>query len=218
MRSKSVVIFDLDGTLTDPREGITRSYQYALAAFGIHEALDGLTQFIGPPLRAVFSEHYGFSPADTERATAKFREYLFETGLFENTVYPGIPELLQALRDRDKTLALATNKVLTCTVRILEHFRLSRYFSFVSGDDMDGTLTKGGKREIIRIALDGVGCTDKSSAVMVGDRKHDVIGARENGLESIGVLYGYGSRRELTDAGAAVLAETVTELANILKG
>ena len=215
MKDKEIILFDLDGTLTDPKEGITKSYQYALSAFGIEENPDDMVRFIGPPLRETISRHYGFSPADTEKAVAKFREYFSETGLLQNAVYPGVPELLQALYDSGRTLAVATNKAAVYTRRILEHFGLARYFAFVSGDEMDGSLTKNGKREIIRIALEAVGSTN---AVMIGDRKHDIIGAIEAGIDSVGVLYGYGSREELADAGATVIAESVEALSKIWKG
>jgi phosphoglycolate phosphatase len=216
LRDKTILLFDLDGTLTDPMEGITKSYQYALSFFGIQEDTKNLARFIGPPIREAIQNHCGLSPADTEKAVAKFREYFFETGIFENMVYPGIPELLKALHGCGRTLAVATNKVLAGAERVLEHFGLSEYFAFVSGDKMDGTLSKSGKREIIRIALDGVGCADKNDAVMIGDRKHDIIGAKELGLDSIGVLYGYGSRKELTDAGAAVIINSVEELSCVI--
>ncbi|MDR0325436.1 MAG: HAD-IA family hydrolase [Oscillospiraceae bacterium] len=213
-----IILFDLDGTLTDPKEGITKSYQYALSAFGIQESLDDLIQYIGPPLRETIANRYGFSPPDVEKAVAKFREYFFDAGIYENEVYAGIPELLKTLHGEGKTMAVATNKVLPAAQKVLEHFCLDRYFAFVSGDDMEGSLTKDGKRNIIRIALEAVGAADKSKAVMIGDRKHDVIGAREAGIGSIGVLYGYGSREELAGAGAAYIADTVEDLKGLLCG
>ncbi|MCL1806320.1 MAG: HAD-IA family hydrolase [Oscillospiraceae bacterium] len=216
MKEKQILLFDLDGTLTDPKEGITKSYQYALSAFGIEEELNKLAGFIGPPLRDTFRDHYGFSPADVEKAVAEFRVYFSETGLLQNEVYPSIHELLRELNG--KTLAVATNKALPYAQRILDHFDLSRYFTFISGDDMEGNLSKNGKKEIIRIALDALGVTDPSAAVMIGDRKHDIFGAKENGLDSIGLLYGYGSREELTDAGATIIVEDVENLLKLLKG
>jgi phosphoglycolate phosphatase len=209
-------VFDLDGTLTDPKTGITKSYQYALSAFGIHEELENLVQFIGPPLRETFSKTYGFSPDDTEKAVAKFREYFSKTGILENTVYPGIPELLQALTDKGKVLAVATNKVAVYSRRILEHFGLAQFFSAVSGDEMDGSLTTHGKREIIRLALDAPDPERQKAAVMIGDRKHDILGARDVGIDSIGVTWGYGSRAELEEAGATRIAESPDELLKML--
>ena len=213
---KEIILFDLDGTLTDPKEGITKSYQYALSAFGIQESLDNMTTYIGPPLRETFAERYGFSPSDVEKAVAKFREYFAETGLLQNAVYPGVPELLQTLHGAGKTLVVATNKVADYARRILEHFGLAGYIAFVSGDDMAGSLTKAGKREIIRIALETIGVADKSKAVMVGDRKHDIIGAKETGIDSIGILYGYGSAEELAEAGATYIAKDIAALTKLL--
>lgn len=208
-------LFDLDGTLVDPKAGITKSFQYALSAFEIKEELDGLKKFIGPPLRESFKT-YGFSDADTEKAVDKFREYFEETGWFENTVYPEIPQTLQRLKGSGKTLAVATSKVKKYAEKILEHFDLGGYFTFVSGDEMDGSLTKNGKREIIRVALKAVDPWRKMPVVMIGDRKHDIIGANETGIDSIGVLWGYGSKDELEAAGASLIAQTTDSLCHFI--
>ena len=216
--SYDLCIFDLDGTLTDPGLGITKSYRHALAPFGIHEELDELTRFIGPPLRDVFRDIYGFSDTDTEKAVALYREYYSTDGLLENTVYPGIPELLQYLLDNKKTLAVATNKVRPYTIEILKHFQLERYFTFISGDEMDGSLTKNGKRDIIQAVFDAIDPERNMSAAMIGDRKNDVHGAWETGIHCIGVTWGYGSHEELLDAGATHLAGTPEELRRLLVG
>jgi len=213
-----ICLFDLDGTLTDPKIGITKSYQTALAAFGIHEELDNLTRFIGPPLRGVFEEHYGFSAADSEKAVARFRQYFTQKGLLENTVYPGIPDLLQQLKASGKTLAVVTNKVTEYTCRILAHFQLDSYFSFVSGDDMDGSLTVDGKCGLIRIALDALDPQRERPAVMIGDREHDIIGATQAGIDSVGVTYGYGSGGELLAAKSTFIVNSVTELKFFFEG
>jgi len=214
--SYDLCIFDLDGTLTDPKLGITRSFQYALASFGIHAELDSLIKFIGPPLRDSFRISYGFSDDDTEQAVVKFREYYAETGVFENFVYPDIPDLLQKLKDSGKTLAVATNKVYLYTDKILGHFDLNRYFSFVSGDDMDGSLTKNGKRDIINIALDALDPERKMPAVMISDRELDIFGARDVGIDSIGNTWGYGSRSELEAAGATWIVDNADEVYNLI--
>jgi phosphoglycolate phosphatase len=211
-------LFDLDGTLTDPKIGITKSFQYALSAYGIHEELDNLTKFIGPPLRESFRESYGFSDSDIELAVAKYREYFADTGIFENTIYPGIPETLRVLKDSGKTLAVATSKVISYTNRILMHFGLDGFFAFVSGDEMDGSLTKYGKRDIVRIALDALDLDRKLSVVMIGDRKHDIIAANENGIDSIGNTWGYGSRHELESAGAIWIVDSIDELCHLIIG
>ena len=214
----NICLFDLDGTLTDHKLGITKSFQYALSAFGIREELDNLIKLIGPPLRESFRDFYGFSDIETEKAVAKYREYFTETGLYENTVYPDIPEALRKLKAKGKTLAVATSKVTAYANRILEHFNLDEYFSFVSGDEMDGSLTKDGKRDVISIALDVLYPERKAPAVMIGDRMHDIIGARGAGIDSIGNTWGYGSRDELDSAGATWIVDSVDELSRLLIG
>ncbi|MCL2023008.1 MAG: HAD hydrolase-like protein [Oscillospiraceae bacterium] len=209
-------LFDLDGTLTDPKLGITKSYQYALSAFGIHEELEDLTRFIGPPLRDVFRGHYGFSLSDAEALVAKFREYFSTRGLLENSVYPGIEEVLARLKSAGVLMAVATSKVRVYAKQILENFQLDGYFSFVSGDDMAGNLTRNGKRELIRLARNALDPTGKMSAVIIGDREHDVFGGRDAKIPSIGVIWGYGSRRELENAGATWIVDSTDELYQLL--
>ena len=214
--SYNLCIFDLDGTLTDPKIGITKSFQYALASFGIPEELDNLVRFIGPPLRDSFRISYGFSDDDTVQAVVKFREYYAETGVFENFVYPDIPDLLQKLKDSGKKLAVATSKATVYARLILEYFYLDGYFEFVSGDEMDGSLTKRGKHDIIRIALDALDPKRKMPAVMIGDRELDIFGARDVGIDSIGNTWGYGSRSELEAAGATWIVDNADEVYNLI--
>jgi phosphoglycolate phosphatase len=209
------ILFDLDGTLTDPKTGIIKSVQYALKSFGIDEPnLDALTKFIGPPLRDSFANFYGFSANDAELAVAKYREYFSDKGIFENEVYPGIPEMLKTLQNSRATLAVATSKPTVYARQILGHFALDGYFSFVAGSELDGTRSV--KSEVINYALDELGVTDKASSMMVGDREHDIIGANEVGILSIGVTYGYGSRGELRNAKATHIVDTVGELAQLI--
>ena len=201
------ILFDLDGTLTDPGMGITNSVMYALKKFKIDvEDRTSLYRFIGPPLKGSFEEFYGFSEEQSELAVQYYREYFKKQGMLENEVYDGIPELLKQLREKNKTLIVATSKPEPFTLEILRHFQLLDYFNFVAGATMDDTRNK--KSDIIRYALESCHITDKSTAVMIGDRKHDVIGAKENGLDSIGVLFGYGDYEELKAAGATYIAET----------
>ena len=211
-----ICLFDLDGTLTDPKIGITKSFQHALFSFGINEELSDLVRFIGPPLRESFRVTFGFSDSDVELAVAVFREYFATTGIFENIVYSGIPELLQKLKDDGRILAVATSKATFYSDQILKHFELYDYFDFISGDEMDGSLTKNGKTEIIRIALDNLDPGRKKSAIMIGDRKHDVLAARENGIDCIGDTWGYGSRDELETSGAKRIVDTTDELFRII--
>ena len=201
------ILFDLDGTLTDPGMGITNSVMYALKKFKIDvEDRTSLYRFIGPPLKGSFKEFYGFSEEQSELAVQYYREYFKKQGMLENEVYDGIPELLKQLREKNKTLIVATSKPEPFTLEILRHFQLLDYFNFVAGATMDDTRNK--KSDIIRYALESCHITDKSTAVMIGDRKHDIIGAKENGLDSIGVLFGYGDYEELKAAGATYIAET----------
>ena len=201
------ILFDLDGTLTDPGMGITNSVMYALKKFKIDvEDRTSLYRFIGPPLKGSFEEFYGFSEEQSELAVQYYREYFKKQGMLENEVYDGIPELLKQLREKNKTLIVATSKPEPFTLEILRHFQLLDYFNFVAGATMDDTRNK--KSDIIRYALESCHITDKSTAVMIGDRKHDIIGAKENGLDSIGVLFGYGNYEELKTAGATYIVET----------
>lgn len=215
MKKYTDILFDLDGTLTDPKVGITKSVAYALRSFGIEvEDLDSLCKFIGPPLRVSFREYYGFSEADCNKAIEKYREYFRETGMFENQVYPGVEDLLKNLKQSGRRLFIATSKPTVFTVRILEYFDLLRYFDYVAGSELDGSRDK--KSDVIRFALQQNGLTDLENVVMVGDREHDVIGAKENGIDAVGVLYGYGDRAELENAGATYTVETVGELYKLL--
>lgn len=205
------ILFDLDGTLTDPGLGITNSVMYALKKFSI-EVKDraDLYKFIGPPLRESFQTYYGFSKEKSELATQYYREYFRVKGLYENEVYDGIPGLLKNLKRLNKSLILATSKPEAFAVEILKHFDLYSYFSFVAGATMDGARDK--KADVIKYALKSCEISDPSSAVMAGDREYDILGAKQAGLESIGVLYGYGSYEELKNAGAVYLARCPADI------
>ena len=199
-----IALFDLDGTLTDPKAGITRSVQYALERLGrpVPEA-DALTWMIGPPLIAGFTELLG-GTHDVQEAVRLYRERYSEVGLFENEVYAGIPAVLRQLRDQNLRLYVATSKLNVFARRILEHFGLSGSFVEIYGAELDNR--NADKSDLIRHILEQEHF-DPAGAVMIGDRKHDAIGARANGIASIGVTWGYGSRRELKDAGAACLVD-----------
>ncbi|MFA5561198.1 MAG: HAD-IA family hydrolase [Eubacteriales bacterium] len=204
------VFFDLDGTLTDSKEGIIKAAAYALQCYGIAVPdLDMLSFFIGPPLLETFKESYGFSHEDAVGATLKFRDYYGETGKFENRVYDGVTEMLQLLRAQGCRLSVATSKPYPLALDILDHFGLLDYFDFVAGALEFSRLRKD---EVVAYALQKLQVTDPATVLMVGDRKHDVVGARACGMDALGVLYGYGSRAELTGAGATALAETPREV------
>lgn len=211
----SYILFDLDGTLTDPKEGITTSVQYALKAFGIEESdKDKLTPFIGPPLKDSFMEFYGFSEKQAEEAIAKYREWFKPTGIFQNAIYPGIPEMLKELKARGKVLAVASSKPQVFVEKILEHFGIREYFSVIVGSELDGT--RGRKEEVVEEALRQLGGTEKLHTVMVGDRCYDIQGGQQHGLRTIGVSFGYAKEGELEEAGADEVADTVEELRRLL--
>lgn len=210
-----VVLFDLDGTLTDPMEGITKSVQYALDYYGIHEHdLNRLKKFIGPPLRESFMKFYGFDSEKAEEAIGKYRERFSVTGLFENSVYDGIYELLVALKCQNKILALATSKPRVFAERILLHYELMPFFDIVVGSELDGTRDR--KEEVIEEVLRQIPEEMAGKIVMVGDRKHDIIGAKLNHLPSIGVRFGYAEEGELEEAGATYIVESVAALHKLL--
>lgn len=209
------VLFDLDGTLTDPKEGITKSVAHALAHYGITAEPDDLVCFIGPPLVDSFHDFYGFEREKALEAVKYYREYFTTRGIFENAVYASIPSLLQTLKDCGMCIALATSKPEPFAVQILEHFGISEYFDHICGAPLDEGLnsTKG---TVIATAIQKCGNKDLNEIIMVGDRKHDIFGAHENGIECIGILYGYGSREELTHAGADYITDTVESLKTLL--
>lgn len=209
--------FDLDGTLTDPAEGITHSVAYALTHFGIQTPdLRSLHRYIGPPLIDAFMEYEGFTAAQANEAVRQFRVYFKDRGIFENRVYEGIGAMLAALRGMGARLYVATSKPEEFARQILDRFELSQYFHGIAGATMDEKRTK--KSEVIGYLLDRFGLRGQEETyLMVGDRRHDFEGAAACGLRSVGVLYGYGSREELTAAGAWQIAESVEDLSVMLQ-
>lgn len=227
------ILFDLDGTLTDPKIGITTCVQYALAAEGIQEPdLDKLEGFIGPPLKDSFEEFYGFSEEQALRAVEKYRERFTVTGIFENEIYPGIPEMLKTLKEKGKVISIASSKPTELVERILEHFAIAEYFDFVVGSEMDGRRSR--KEEVVEEALrlllsdtsvikthaendaDWKSKIVKDQIAMVGDRKFDIEGARAFGLTGVGVSFGYAAEHELEYAGADYIVDSVAELQDLL--
>lgn len=209
------ILFDLDGTLTDPGRGITNSVAYALNKFGIEVAdKTELYKFIGPPLTDSFEKYYGFSSEDAVTAVEYYREYFKPKGIYENEIYEGVPELLKTLKENGKTVILATSKPELFAQEILKYFGIDVYFDFVAGATLDKTRTKKG--DVIAYALDSIGITDKEKCLMVGDREQDINGAKQNGIDSLGVLYGYGDMQELTNAKSTYIAKTVTDIIEYL--
>lgn len=215
------ILFDLDGTLTDPKEGICKSVQYALRRYGIEEPdIDKLTPFIGPPLTTSFIDFYNFSESKAKEAVSVYREYFGTIGKFENKVYDGIPKLLENLQKKGIHLAVASSKPQIFVEQILEHFELSQYFDVVVGSELDGTRVE--KEEVVKEALNQlkiqskVANINKDNTAMVGDRKFDLIGAKEHNLAAIGVDYGYAEPGELEKEGADYIAQTVADLETYL--
>lgn len=209
------ILFDLDGTITDSGEGITKSVQYALKSFGIKvDNLKELNKFIGPPLKDSFKRYYNFNDEEAELGLIKYREYYADKGIYENKLYDGIVELLEALNNSGKKIVLATSKPEVYAKQILKYFNIDEYFAFVAGADFEETRVKKG--EVIKYALKEAEISDLSKAIMVGDREHDIIGAKENNIKSIGVLFGFGDVVELTQARADYIAKDTRELLNTL--
>ena len=209
------IFFDLDGTLTDSAPGIIHSVQYALKKYGIEAEENDLRSFIGPPLVHSFQERFGFDHDKALEAVAYYREYFTAGGMFENSVYPGVEEMLQKLKEDGLMLAVATSKPELFSKQILEHFALTRYFDFIGGAAMDETRTT--KVEVLSYALQELQ-VDPAKAVMIGDRENDMEAASLLGTERIGVLYGYGSKEELANAGAIVFADTPMDICRIISG
>lgn len=217
---RDYILFDLDGTLTDPKEGITKSVQYALAHYGIQvDDLDSLIPFIGPPLMDSFKKFYGFQPDRAREGVLVYREYFTEKGWCENKVFPGIVQMLEELRKAGKKLYVATSKPEVFALKILKHFELLEYFDGVGGADLEEKRSR--KADVISYLLERERIPfytqeERKNILMVGDREHDVLGAAQEGLDCVGVLYGYGSPRELEESGAFALAGSVEELKNLL--
>ncbi|UVE17862.1 HAD family hydrolase [Pseudomonas sp. LS44] len=206
----SHVLFDLDGTLTDPREGITRSVQFALAQLGIDEPdLSALEHFIGPPLLQCFMTSYGFDEATAWQAVNHYRERFKVTGLYENRLFDGVPALLKCLAGQGRTLYIATSKPSVFAREIARYFGFDRHFKLIYGSELDGTRTD--KVELLAHLL-AEERLDPSQALMIGDRKHDLIGARRNGLDCAAVGYGFGSREELLAEAPTYHFETLAAL------
>ena len=205
-----MIFFDLDGTLTDPTVGITRSVRYALAKFGIEEPTENLTHFIGPPLHRSFMRCYAFDEPTAWQAVAYYREYFGVTGIYENVLFPGIPGLLSGLKASDRRLCVVTSKPTFYAGQIVRNFGLDGFFDAVIGAEMD--MSNSEKAVLVRQAIEHYPEHDLRVAVMIGDREHDVLAAQANGIDSIGVTYGAGSRDELIAARPTRIVETIEEL------
>lgn len=210
------IFFDLDGTLTDPVVGITKSVEYALNKMGIKvENRKELCPFIGPPLTKSFNKYYGFDDETTQKAIEYYREYFSDRGLFENEVYEGIPEVLKELKKNGYILAVATGKPEQFAKQILEKFDLIKYFDFVAGSTMD--LSRCEKDDIINYAVENLRINNKEEILMIGDRDNDIFGAKKAGVDCLSVLYGYGSAEEFESAGAQYIEKEVKDILSFIE-
>ena len=216
MKNYNPILFDLDGTLSDTGEGIINSVVYALNKYDIKvEDKRELFEFVGPPLHKSFENFYGFSPETAQQAVEYYREYYAVKGIYENTVYSGIYSLLERLKADGKTLAVATSKPEKFAKIVIESNNMSKYFSVVAGANLDGSRTK--KADVIKYALNRLNAPN-AVPVIVGDRCYDVVGAKEAGIDSIGVLYGYGSIEEMKESQATYIAKTTEDIYKIIVG
>jgi phosphoglycolate phosphatase len=207
------ILFDLDGTLTDSFLGIANSWKYALKKLNIEIDPDILRTFIGPPLENTFSEYFKFNKENIEIGKKYYREYFSEKGLYENTLYDGIEDLLKEINARNKTCILATSKPIVFAEKILKYLNIDTYFKHAVGSNLEGTFAE--KYDIIKYIIENYNL-NKSETIMVGDRKYDIIGANKNGIKSIGVLYGYGSRPELENENPEYIINNAKEILEII--
>ena len=215
MKKYKVIAFDLDGTLTDPAHGLICSFQYALEKMGIeYGEKSELKRFIGPPLYDEWQICYGLSPEDATRALLLFREYYAIYGWWDNEIYKGVPELLAKLKAAGKKIILATSKPEEFAKKILDLFDIAKYFDFIGGASTDKIRDK--KWEVLEYSMKNLGGYDKSEYILVGDRKYDAEGAQICGIDSMGVLYGHGTREELEAAGFDYIVETTDDVAELL--
>jgi len=207
-----IVLFDLDGTLTDAAPGIVNGMRIVFDHFGIEQPDETtMRTHLGPPLAVTWREHYNFTDEQVTQALAIYREYYHEVGMFENEVFAGIPELLTSLNNDDVTLATATSKPDFSATRIIEHFGLRDHFAFIGAANLEGT--RDSKALVVGHTLEQLNANSTTHRIlMVGDRHHDVHGARQHGIDTIGVLWGYGDADELTEAGAIALIEEPSKL------
>ncbi len=208
------IFLDLDGTITNPKSGITKSVAKSLDYFSIpYDGLDSLTSFIGPPLDSSFAT-YGLKEAEISMAIKIFRDAYAENGMLDCYIYDGIADLLKSLKANNKKVFLATSKVRDYAIEILEHFELIQYFDFVSGSEFDGSRTA--KADVIAYALEQTQTVVSPTVVMVGDRKHDIIGAKAHGITAISIKYGFGTDEEFITAGADYIIDSVEDLKKFL--
>ena len=213
MKNYKYLLFDLDGTLTDSQEGILNCFRHTSDVMGVPMP-ENTGVLFGPPLGESFEKYFGMNKEQADEAVRVYRERYGREGLFENRVYDGVPDMLRRLRDAGFQLAVATCKAEIFAVRILEKYDLAQYFTFIGGAGTDGSRTS--KTEVIEYVLENIGSPDKNSVLMIGDRDNDVTGAQGAGIKCMGVLWGYGSGKELSETGADFIAETPQKAADMI--
>ena len=217
MKKYTTVLFDLDGTLTDPGEGIVNSVAYALNKYGIEvEDKKSLYKFIGPPLLVSFSTYYGFNEEKSREAIEFYREYYKVKGINECKLFDGIKELLKSLKKSGYKIALATSKPELFAHIVLQNYDIDKYFDFIGGATID-EKTRYTKEHVLEYVLSNIEEKDRGKILMIGDRCFDINGAKAYGLDSVGVTFGYGTREELEESGATYIVDTPKEIENLLK-
>lgn len=215
MNKYNQLLFDLDGTLTDPSEGITKCIAYALQHFGIETPdLTALQSWIGPPIKQSLMGIHHFDEAKADLGVEKYRERFADTGIYENRLFDGIPELLESLKNQGYKLYLATSKPTVFAERILRHFDIEQYFDFIGGSCLDDSRPT--KAHVIGHVIDKTGIIHTDKALMIGDRKYDILGGKAFAMDTLGVLYGFGTKSELEQAGARYIISSITELSFFL--
>ncbi len=215
LKKYKVILFDLDGTLTNPEAGLVSGFEYAFKKLNINYGeRESLKRFIGPPLHLEWQKEFGFTPEQSAKAIEKFREYYDVYGWWDNKPYYGIHDMLRALKESGKVLAVATSKPEDTAKRVLDLFGLTEFFDFIGGALRSTERDK--KSEVISYVLNSLGVSDKESCVLIGDRSFDAEGARLAGIDSIGVLWGHGTKEELVASGFERIVSTPEELSSLL--
>lgn len=212
---KDFLLFDLDGTIIDSQDGILNAVQYTLRQFGIEERKEKLYCYIGPPILESLMLFHHFSLENAQQAVLMYRQYYAQYGMKGNLPFPDVVNMLQTLLKKGKILTIATSKPVEVAVPILEDLKLTPFFHFIGGSSLSGERPH--KSDVIRYVIEQMGIQDLSKAVMIGDRCYDVVGAKQEGISSIGVLYGYGSRKELKEAGADQIAATPMDIVTLIE-
>lgn len=212
---KEFLLFDLDGTIIDSKDGILEAVQHTLFQYGIKEEKESLIDYVGPPILDALARFHRFTPEDAQKATAEYRRYYAAHGMEKNELFPGIREVLEAFLQKGKKLAVATSKPVEVAVPVLQNLGLTSFFLLIGGSTLSGERPH--KIDVIRYLLKELEIDDLKRVVMIGDRSYDMEGAKLAGIDAIGVLYGYGGLEELKKSGAACIAETPEDLLRLIE-